>query len=63
MGWLRRLAASVWSLIEETVWALLHVAPPSVERNARMEVKLELSSGTTTVSPGWTTGCPLRPVA
>ena len=48
---------------DATVTAVLQLAPPLVERNARIEVSVALAIGTTTVPLGCTTGCPPMPVA
>ena len=59
---MRRLPATVWSVTVATVTVALQVAPPLVERNARIAVSLALAIGTMTVPLGCTTGWPPRPV-
>src|SRR2546430_10494185 len=55
---LRRPPATLCSVSAATTTDDVHVAPPSVERNARMLPELY---GTTTVPFGWTTGWPDSP--
>jgi hypothetical protein len=61
-GLVRRLPATPWKRMLPTVTALVHEAPPLVERKASI-FPFSASKGTMTVPSGCTTGWPPRPLS
>src|SRR5580704_1223643 len=59
----RRLPATMWSVMVEIITVLLHVAPPSLEVKASICVPSAFSIGTTTNPLAPTIGWPPTPVA